>query len=154
MKKISILTKLGLLFSITLIVAACAGTGGMTTTASPQKEQLLTQAGFKIRAVTAPKQQQQLSTLPENKVSAVKYHGKIYYVYPGSSHNQVYVGNREQFQTYKQMWQTERAKIAQPTQANSMENPQPVFVEETAGPNPIVIEEYEGFGPLLPDTGE
>ncbi len=125
----------------------------MTATASPQKEQLLTQAGFKGKTVTAPTQQQQLSTLSQNKVSVVKYHGKIYYVYPGSSRNQVYVGNKAQYQAYKQMWQAERAKIAQSNQANSIVNPQPMMVEETAGPNPILIKEYAGFGPLLPEAG-
>ena len=71
MKQLLILAKLGLFLSVTLYLGACAGTGGKSTTASPQKEQLLTQVGFKLKTATTPKQQQQLAALPGNHVSAV-----------------------------------------------------------------------------------
>ena len=76
-----------------------------STAASPQKERLLTQAGFVVKTATTPKQQQQLAALPGNRVSAVKYKGKLYYAYPAGSGNQVYVGRQAQYNTYKQLLQ-------------------------------------------------
>ena len=147
MKQLLILAKLGLFLSVTLYLGACAGTGGKSTTASPQKEQLLTQAGFVVKTATTPKQQQQLAALPGNHVSTVKYKGKLYYAYPAGSGNQVYVGQQKQYNTYKQLLQTQMA------QASAAEASQPTLVEETAGPNHIMIEEFDGFGPLGMDTG-
>src|SRR5205814_8795052 len=147
MKQSFILAKLGLLLSVTLYLGACAGTGGKSTTASPQKEQLLTQAGFVVKTATTPKQQQQLAALPGNHVSAVKYKGKLYYAYPAGSGNQVYVGRQKQYNAYKQLL---RARMAQASAAAAS---QPTFIEETAGPEHIVVEEFDGFGPLGIDTG-
>ena len=138
------------MLSVTLYLGACAATGGKSTTASPQKEQLLTQAGFKLKTATTPKQQQQLADLPPNHVSAVKYKGKLYYAYPAGSGNQVYVGQQKQYNTYKQLLQAQRAQMAQ---ASSGAAAQPTLVEETAGPNHILIQEFDGFGPLGMDTG-
>ena len=129
MKQLLILTKLGLLLSVTLYLGACAGTGGKSTAASPQKEQLLTQAGFVVKTATTPKQQQQLAALPGNHVSAVKYKGKLYYAYPAGSGNQVYVGQQKQYNTYKQLLQAQRAQMAQ---ASAPAASQPTLVEETA----------------------
>jgi hypothetical protein len=150
MKQLLILTKLGLLLSVTVYLGACAGTGGMSATTSPQKEQLLTQAGFKVKTATTPKQQQQLAALPGGQVSAVKYKGKLYYAYPAGSGNQVYVGRQAQYDTYKQLLQAQRAQEAQ---ASSAAPSQPILTEETAGPNHILIQEFDGFGPLGMDTG-
>ena len=150
MKQLSIVMKLGVLFLAVVFIAACSTTGGTTATASPQKEQLLTQAGFVVKTATTPKQQQQLAALPGNHVSAVKYKGKLYYAYPAGSGNQVYVGRQKQYNTYKQLLQAQRAKMAQ---ASSVPTIQPTFTEETAGPNHIVINEFDGFGPLGMDTG-
>src|SRR3989440_4871266 len=63
------------------LITACqtTSTGGG---AASQKETLLLQAGFKPKTVTTPKQQERVSVLPEGKVSAVKYKGRTYYVYP------------------------------------------------------------------------
>jgi hypothetical protein len=150
MKQLSILMKLGILFSVTLYLEGCAGTGSMNAAASPQKEQLLTQAGFVVKTATTPKQQQQLAALPGNHVSAVKYKGKLYYAYPAGAGNKVYVGRQAQYNTYKQLLAAQKAKMAS---ANAAAAAQPTFVEETAGPNHIMIEEFDGFGPLGMDTG-
>src|SRR5438094_6873057 len=148
MNQLTNVIKLSVLFLVGVFLAACAGTGTMNSTAaSPQKEQLLTQAGFVVKTATTPKQQQQLAALPPNHVSAVKYKGKLYYAYPAGSGNQVYVGQQKQYNTYKQLLQTQMA------QASAAEASQPTLVEETAGPNHIMIEEFDGFGPLGIDTG-
>ena len=149
MNQLTNVIKLSVLFLTVIFIAACSTTGG-TATASPQKEQLLTQAGFVVKTATTPKQQQQLAALPGNHVSAVKYKGKLYYAYPAGSGNQVYVGRQKQYNTYKQLLQAQRAQAAQ---ASSVPTTQPTFTEETAGPHHIVINEFDGFGPLGMDTG-
>ena len=148
MNQLTNIIKLSILFLVGVFLAACAGTGTMNSTAaSPQKEQLLTQAGFVVKTATTPKQQQQLAALPGNHVSAVKYKGKLYYAYPAGSGNQVYVGRQKQYNAYKQLL---RARMAQVSAAAAS---QPTFIEETAGPEHIVVEEFDGFGPLGIDTG-
>jgi hypothetical protein len=154
MNQLASVSKLGVLFLVGVFLASCAGTGTMNSTAaSPQKEQLLTQAGFKVKTATTPKQKQQLAALPGNQVSAVKYKGKLYYAYPAGTGNQVYVGRQAQFNTYKQLLQAQQANVAQ-AQANSSLNPAPTLSEEGAGPNHIIVNEFDGFGPLGTDTGD
>ena len=53
-----------------------------------QKEALLTQSGFKVITVTTPKQQQAVSGLTQGRVTAVKYNGKLYYVFPTAHEGQ------------------------------------------------------------------
>jgi len=149
MKQLLILTKLGLILAVALFLGACASTAG-TTAASPQKEQLLTQAGFVVKTATTDKQKQQLAALPGNQVSAVKYNGKLFYAYPAGSGNQVYVGRQKQFNAYKQLL---KAQLAQ-AQPSSVPTTQPTIVEEGAGPNHIVVNQFDGFGPLGTDTGD
>src|SRR5881396_1578999 len=96
-------------FRLTTIVSAIAAlalmTACQTTSTSqsgPQKEPLLAQSGFKTITVTTPKQQQAVSGLAQGRVSAVKYNGKLYYVFPTGTKNKVYVGKQNQFNAYKQ----------------------------------------------------
>src|SRR6266446_8107469 len=74
-------------------ITACQTTSTGANTAS-QKETLLVQAGFKWKTVTTPKQQERVSALPERKVSAVKYKGRTYYVYPTETKDRVLAATR------------------------------------------------------------
>jgi len=150
MKQLNILFKLGVVALAVAFVTGCSTTGGTTATASPQKEQLLTQAGFVVKTATTDKQKEKLAALPGNQVSAVKYNGKLFYAYPAGSGNQVYVGRQKQFDTYKQLL---KAQLAQ-AQPSSVPTTQPTIVEEGAGPNHIVVNQFDGFGPLGTDTGD
>jgi len=128
------------------LLAACATTG--STTASPQKEAILAQAGFKTKTVTTAKQQQQVKALPAGKVSAVTLKGKTYFVYPDTAHNQIYVGNKAQYQSYKKARQAQ-VQQAQMQQANQQNNPAPTWTNEIEGPaGGVKVEEFDGFGPL------
>ncbi len=138
MNKTSIIKTLGGVALISVMLAGCAGTGAMGDKTSPHKEQLLTQAGFKIKTVTTDKQKKQLATLISNKVSAVMYKGKLYYAYPDVAHNQVYVGKQPEYNTYKHLL----------GQRAAGEGPDSSMVEETAGPNRIVINRFDAWGPL------
>jgi len=128
------------------LLTACATTG--STTASPQKEAILAQAGFKTKTVTTAKQQQQVKALPAGKVSAVTLKGKTYFVYPDTAHNQIYVGNKAQYQSYKKARQAQ-VQQAQMQQANQQNNPAPTWTNEIEGPaGGVKVEEFDGFGPL------
>jgi len=141
-------------------VTGCASTATTTVAASPRKEMLLSQAGFKVKMVTTPKQQQQVSLLAVNRVSAVKYQGKLYYVYPTTKKDQILVGKQAQFDAYKQALKAQQA--SQPAQQASQKTQQeqqmlqgsPVWTGETAGPRHVDVQVFDGFGPLNPMQGD
>src|SRR5438552_18424767 len=99
MKKLLTLTGIASIGSVLALLAACQTTG--TSQSGPQKEPLLAQSGFKTITVTTPKQQQAVSGLAQGRVSAVKYNGKLYYVYPTGTKDRIYVGRQKQFNAYK-----------------------------------------------------
>ena len=151
MKKLLILTSVVSTIAILALMAACQTTG---TSGVAQKESLLAQAGFKVKTVTTPKQQQRVSQLPPNVVSAVKYQGKLYYVYPTAKKDQIYVGKQAQYDAYKQAL---KAKIlsqkAQQANYNAQQQEQmlygdPAWSGETAGPHHIQVQVFDGFGPM------
>ena len=154
MKKLLALTGI---VSATAILALVAGCQTVATNqaelATSKKENLLAQAGFKAKTVTTPKQQQQVSLLAVDRVSAVKYQGKLYYVYPTAKKDQIFVGNQAQYDAYKQALKAQQAN--QQTQQNAqMAAGSPVWVGETAGPRHITVEVFDGFGPLNPMQGD
>ena len=141
MKQLSRFSASLILCSLAIFLGGCASTGGMAG-AGKEKERLLAQAGFQMRSLNKPKQQERLAQLPADRVSTVKYHGRIYYVYPLVATNRAYIGNKAQYQSYLQLLRNEQA------QANA---PKPVFTEEVPGPgaDPILIQEYDDWNPLL-----
>jgi len=108
--------------------------------AASKKQNLLAQAGFKFITVTTPKQQQAVSQLAQGRVSAVKYNGKLYYVFPTTKKDQIFVGRQKQYNAYKQSL---AAQQGQQQMAGT-----PTLVTETAGPNHIEVEQFQGFGPM------
>ena len=114
--------------TIKLAVAALVSLlGACATTTSPHVENVLLSAGFKAKVTTTAKQRQELQTLPEGKVSAVRQKGKTFYIYPDAPHNQIYVGNKAQYQAYKHL----RA-------------------QRPDWPGPIVVEDYNATGTEVP----
>src|SRR5438477_7235796 len=85
------------------VIALVSLLGACATTASPRAENVLLSAGFKAKVATTVKQRQELQTLPEGKITAVRQKGKTFYIYPDAPHNQLYVCNTEQYQPYKNM---------------------------------------------------
>ena len=131
------------------LIAACQTTTNQA--ASAQKENLLAQSGFKVITVTTPKQQQAINGLAQYRVSAVKYNGKLYYVYPTATKDKIYVGKQKQFNAYKTALAAQQAsqpagQQAQPGQ--QLINPPPTMTYETAGPNHIEVDQFDGFGPM------
>jgi hypothetical protein len=116
-----------------------------------KKEFLLAQSGFRVITVTTPKQQQAINGLAQYRVSAVKYNGKLYYVFPTATKDKIYVGRQKQFNAYKQALAGQLAsqpasQQAQPGQ--QLMNPAPTMAFETAGPDHIEIDQFDGFGPM------
>jgi hypothetical protein len=156
MKKLFTLSKILGVVAIVYMIAACQATSTANSNAigTSQKEMLLSQAGFVPKTVTTPKQQQQVNQLPENMVSAVKYHGKLYYVFPTAKKNQIFVGKQAQYNAYKKMLQTQKstASTTRAAQTNAQGEQQlggtPFLVGETAGPHHIMVEQFDGFGPM------
>ena len=138
--------------AVMALITACqtAATNNAELTAS-KKEFLLAQSGFKVITVTTPKQQQAVSGLAQYRVSAVKYNGKLYYVFPTATKDKIYVGKQKQFNGYKQALAAQQAsqpatEQAQPGQ--QLMNPAPTMTFETAGPNHIEVDQFDGFGPM------
>ena len=120
-----------------LIVVAFLGLlTGCATTSSPQAGNALLSAGFKAKVATTAKQREELRTLPEGKVSLVRQNGRTFYVYPDAPHNQLYVGNKTQRQTYKRL-------IAQ--QPNSAG---PIVFEDYTPSGNVPVKEFYGWAPF------
>ena len=97
MKKLLTLTGIG---AVLALLAACQTTTG-TGDVMAQKEALLTQSGFRTITVTTPAQQQAVANLTVGRVTAVKYKGKTFYVFPTGTKDKIYYGHQTQFNAYK-----------------------------------------------------
>src|SRR5438874_11516446 len=139
MKKLIKVTSIVSTVAALAIIAACQTTS--TSQSWPQKEPLLAQSGFKTVTVTTPKQQQAVSGLAQGRVSAVKYNGKLYYVYPTAQKDRIYVGKQKQFNAYKQSLQAQQGQ-----QQMAGRSLMPTL--ETAGPNHVEVQQFGGFGPM------
>src|SRR5207245_11227395 len=103
MKKLLRLTSIASTVAVLALITACqtVATNNAEIGAS-KKQKLLAQAGFKFITVTTPKQQQAVSQLAQGRVSAVKYNGKLYYVFPTAKKDQIFVGRQKQNKAYNQ----------------------------------------------------
>jgi hypothetical protein len=136
---------------LALITACQTATTNQAELTASKKEFLLAQSGFKVITVTTPKQQQAISGLAQYRVSAVKYNGKLYYVFPTATKDKIYVGKQKQFNAYKtalaaQQTSQPASQAGQPGQ--QLMNPAPTMTYETAGPNHIEVDQFDGFGPM------
>ena len=155
MKQLSTLTNLVAATAALMLMAACqtVATNDAELAAS-RKEFLLAQSGFKVMTVTTPQQQQAINGLAQYRVSAVKYNGKLYYVFPTAKKDKIYVGRQKQFNAYKQALAGQQAShpASHPSMAQMGEQQmagqslEPTL--ETAGPNHIEVQQFGGFGPM------
>ena len=124
--------------------------------AASRKEFLLAQSGFKVITVTTPKQQQAINGLAQYRVSAVKYNGKLYYVFPTAKKDKIYVGRQKQFNVYKKALEAQQGgqpagqqpSSGQAQSGQQLINPAPTMTYETAGPQHVEVEQFDGFGPM------
>ena len=152
MKQLLTLTSVVVATAALMLMAACQtiATNDAELAAS-KKEFLLGQSGFKQITVTTPKQQQAINGLAQYRVSAVKYNGKLYYVFPTAKKDKIYVGRQKQFDAYKQalagQQASQPASMAQQGQGQ-MAGQSLMPTLETAGPNHIEVQQFGGFGPM------
>jgi hypothetical protein len=156
MKNLVRLTNVGGIIATLALMAGCqtVATNNAELVAS-KKEFLLAQSGFKVITVTTPKQQEAVSGLTQYRVSAVKYNGKLYYVFPTAKKDKIYVGKQKQFKAYKQALAGQQANQPASHQAsmNQLGEQQMAGQSlepslETAGPNHIEVQQFGGFGPM------
>jgi len=148
MKQVSTLTNVAVATAALTLMAACQTVAvNEAELAASKKEFLLAQSGFKVITVSTPKQQQAISGLAQYRVSAVKYNGKLYYVFPTATKDKIYVGKQKQYDAYtKALSAQQPSPQAQPGQ--QLMNPAPTMTYETAGPQHIEVEQFDGFGPM------
>jgi hypothetical protein len=85
--------------NVAFVVAAVL-VAAFTAKGATPAEDLLVSAGFQAKAAKTLSQRHELETLPKGKVSPVTQNGNPFYVYPDAQHNQLYVGDEAQYQTY------------------------------------------------------
>ena len=149
MKKLLTLTGIG---AVLALLAACQTTTG-TGDVMAQKEALLTQSGFRTITVTTPAQQQAVANLTVGRVTAVKYKGKTFYVFPTGTKDKIYYGHQTQFNAYKHALAAAYASHPAAQQAaasgqGAMAGQSLMPTLETAGPNHIEVQQFGGFGPM------
>ena len=153
MKKLITLTSIVGIAAVLALMAACQtiATNDAELAAS-KKEFLLAQSGFKVITVTTSAQQQAINGLAQYRVSAVKYNGKLYYVFPTAKKDKIYVGKQKQFNAYKQALAGQQAS----QRAGQQGQPGQQLIQgqslmptlETAGPEHIEVQQFGGFGPM------
>jgi len=157
MKQLSTLANLVAATAALILMAACQAVAtNNAELAASKKEFLLAQSGFKVVTVTTPKQQQAINGLAQYRVSAVKYQGKLYYVFPTAKKDKIYVGRQKQYNAYKQALAAQQGTQSASQQASGGQaqpgqqliNPAPTMTYETAGPQHVEVEEFDGFGPM------
>jgi hypothetical protein len=144
MKKLVTLPSIISIGAVLTLLTACQTTS--TTSASAQNEALLAQSGFKVITVTTPKQQQAVNGLAQGTISAVKYNGKLYYVYPTGTKDRIYVGKEKQLNAFKHALAAQQAQAAQAGQSTA--NPPPTMTFQGHGPHQVVAQQFDGFGPM------
>ena len=151
MKKLLTLAGMASIGAVLALLAACETTG--TSQANPRKEALLAQSGFRVITVTTTRQQQAVNGIPQGRVSAVKYNGRLFYVYPTATKDRIYVGRQKQFNAYKHALasaQQASQPASQPGQPGQQliqgQSLEPTL--ETAGPEHIAVQQFDGFGPM------
>lgn len=92
---------LGIRTAIAVIVLAVSG-AGTTQPLTDERSQLLA-AGFKVVPATTRQQQEHLQTLPPGQVTAWQRTGKLFFVYPDTSRNQLYVGTQKEYAAFRRL---------------------------------------------------
>ncbi len=128
-----------MLFSLAGCATTTSTTAGVT---SSQKQVMLAKAGFVTKAVTNPKLKTQAEKLPTGVVSAVKYKGKLFYVFPTDTRDHILVGKQVHYDAYKRML------AAHTNTPINQYGTAPEISGETAGPNHVMVDEFDGMGPL------
>ncbi len=94
--------------AVACAIAALYSAGCATPKPNLHTEELLQSSGFRIITATTPAQKAQLQTLRPGKLTVVQRNGKTWYVYPDAARQQIYVGNADQYQAFRQAYQDDQ----------------------------------------------
>jgi hypothetical protein len=83
-----------------------------------ETQDILLGSGFKVVTPSTPEQQALLKKLRPGKFAVVNRKGKTWYVFPDLAHNQAYVGNAGQYQSFQQSYQDEQLTNDETQQVN------------------------------------
>jgi hypothetical protein len=122
--------------AINFTIIALLGLLCGSAVATPNAENLLLSAGFKAKTATTAKQRQELKTLPEGTVSPVMQRGSTFYIYPDSPRNEIYVGNKAQYQAYQNL-------IAQKSESAG-----PIKIKDNVRGTEVPIRDFYGWEPF------
>src|SRR5438876_12202250 len=149
MKQLSTLANLVAATAALMLMSACqtVATNDAELVAS-KKEFLLAQSGFKVITVTTPKQQQAINGLAQYRVSAVKYNGNLYYVFPTATKDKIYVGRQKQFNAYKQALAPQQGSQPASQPGQQLINLAPTMASVTAWPTAIQVDQFDGLVPV------
>jgi ligand-binding sensor domain-containing protein len=100
MNKLLTLTNIASIGAVLALISASEATAASRSEIS-RKEALLAQSGFKVITVTTPKQKEAVNGLAQGRCSAVKFNGKLFYVFPTGTKDKFYVGKQKHFDRYK-----------------------------------------------------
>lgn len=107
----------------TLFVAASfLGLVACATPKAKQTEGTLSAAGFRVVNATTPAQQEKLRALKPDQITRISRTNQIWYVYPATRQNELFVGSAKEYQIYQQLLQgqqiaAEYTRAAQQSQA-------------------------------------
>jgi hypothetical protein len=93
-------------FIVVALLAVAAGCVAPQPT--PETRDVLLASDFKVVKATTPEQQVHLKQLPRGKITGVNRNGKTWYVFPDAARNQIFVGNPQQYQSFRQTYQDEQ----------------------------------------------
>lgn len=97
----------------------------------------LTDAGFRPYSAKTAEQKAHIQSLPPDKITKVNRQGRNMWVFPDPANNQVYVGNRAQYQAFR---------VARKSESNLDSDEDLVVGFATKGGTPVEI--YDGFVPM------
>ena len=103
---------------------------GCATSPVKRTEKMLAQSGFQAVSAVNAAHQQQVNTLPADKITPVKRQGKVFYVYPDPARKIVYVGNKAQYHAYQIALQDQH--LAEDAKLIRSYNAAPVLSEDNA----------------------
>src|SRR5215472_10562689 len=90
-----------LCFATSFVLVAGLAASCATRQPTAETQDILLASGFKVVTPSTPAQQALLNKLPRGRVTVVNRKGKNWYVFPDAAHNQAYVGNSNQYQSFK-----------------------------------------------------
>ncbi len=140
MKKAHLLTLWLCVTVLALLLPACASTQTTTTSAAVGDEALVAQlvtAGFKSYSPQTAAQREHFQNLPTDKITRVKRGERFFWVYPDAANNQVYVGDRREYDTFRT---ARRAKTGLDADEDLVQD----FVTKRGTP----VDVYDGMVPM------